>query len=55
MKKHVNMSAILGEIEEARKHMIKLACENPLNSEVVIDASTKLDKLLNKINNICKK
>ncbi|RXJ01962.1 aspartyl-phosphate phosphatase Spo0E family protein [Anaerobacillus alkaliphilus] len=45
------MGATLGEIEEARKHMIKLAYENPLNSQVVIDASTKLDKLLNTINN----
>lgn len=41
------LESMLEEIEFARKRMIELAYDNPLNSEIVIKASTKLDKLLN--------
>ncbi len=40
-------NVILCRIDKARKHMITLAKEKPLNSEEVIIASQKLDKLLN--------
>ncbi|UTW70545.1 aspartyl-phosphate phosphatase Spo0E family protein [Anaerobacillus sp. HL2] len=43
---------MLEEIEIARKRMIELADKNPLHSKEVIDASTKLDKLLNYYDNM---
>jgi hypothetical protein len=47
MQKHLTKEIMLEEIEDARKRMNKLAYENSLCSEEVIDASVKLDKLLN--------
>lgn len=38
---------MLQKVEYARERMIKLADEHPLNSKVVVEASTELDKLLN--------
>lgn len=52
MKRDIKKEVMLKEIEVARKHMIKLAYENPLCSKVVVEASTNLDKLLNKFNQI---
>ncbi|OIJ15140.1 hypothetical protein BKP37_06905 [Anaerobacillus alkalilacustris] len=52
MKKDLKNKKMLEEIEIARKKMVQLAYENPLNSKEVVDASTKLDKLLNVYNNI---
>lgn len=43
---------MLEEIEIARKRMTELADKNPLHSKEVIDASTKLDKLLNYYDNM---
>ncbi|OIJ14655.1 hypothetical protein BKP35_06285 [Anaerobacillus arseniciselenatis] len=40
-------NVILCRISKARKHMITVAKEKPLNSEEVVSASQKLDKLLN--------
>ncbi|MFN7252672.1 MAG: aspartyl-phosphate phosphatase Spo0E family protein [Anaerobacillus sp.] len=47
MQKYCESDVTLEDIEEARNRMIKLAYENPLSSQVVVDASTKLDRLLN--------
>ncbi|MCT8136490.1 aspartyl-phosphate phosphatase Spo0E family protein [Anaerobacillus sp. CMMVII] len=52
MKKNYNNDIMLEEIEIARKHMIKLAYDYPLSSDEVVDASTRLDKLLNVFNKI---
>lgn len=55
MQKNFKMDIMLEEIEYARKRMIKLAYENSLTSEEVINASTKLDKLLNVLNTVQEK
>ncbi|QOY37574.1 aspartyl-phosphate phosphatase Spo0E family protein [Anaerobacillus isosaccharinicus] len=55
MKRDLKKEVMLKEIEVARKHMIKLAYENPLCSKVVVEASTNLDKLLNTFNHTYKK
>lgn len=52
MKRDLKKEVMLKEIEVARKHMIKLAYENPLCSKEVVEASTNLDKLLNRFNHI---
>lgn len=47
MTKNLTTLIRLKEIEVARNCLHKLANENPLNSKEVINASVKLDMLLN--------
>lgn len=52
MTENLNTLIILEEIEVARNHLYKLANENPLNSNEVIESSKKLDMLLNSLTKI---
>ncbi|MBB2481325.1 MULTISPECIES: aspartyl-phosphate phosphatase Spo0E family protein [Heyndrickxia] len=43
----MKMQKIISNIEEKRKEMIELALKSSFNNEKVIEASDKLDQLLN--------
>lgn len=47
MYKELKIEKLYQEIESARREMIRIGRINSLNSKEVIDASQKLDKLLN--------
>jgi hypothetical protein len=51
----MGVQKLLQDIEECRKEMVQLASRTSLSSHRVIEASTRLDSLLNKYSNLVEK
>jgi hypothetical protein len=51
----MDVQEMLQDIEKCRKEMVQLASRTSLSSHHVIEASTRLDSLLNKYNHLIKK
>ncbi|EAR64901.1 RNA polymerase sigma-70 factor, partial [Bacillus sp. NRRL B-14911] len=51
----MGIQELLQDIEKCRKEMVQLASRTSLSSHHVIEASTRLDSLLNKYNHLVKK
>jgi hypothetical protein len=51
----MGVQELLHDIEKCRKEMVQLASRTSLSSDHVIEASTRLDSLLNKYNNLTEK